>query len=92
MLERRSVPKILAASTSFFLRSRAGGWLVLCSDSFHSQAGRAWLRTVVDHLLEVGGDLAAALAAGDHGGQRDRSRDCGWKEVEGIEKSRNCKE
>jgi len=72
VLERRSFPKMRAARSSFFLRSRAGGWLVRCSSAWGE---RAQLRTVVDHLFEISGDFAAALAVGGHGGLLDRSGD-----------------
>lgn len=67
---RRSLPKILAARSSFFLRSRAGGLLVRC---LSARGGRAQLHTLVDHLFKISGDFAAVLAVGGHGGQRNRS-------------------
>jgi hypothetical protein len=70
VLERRSLPKILAASTSFFLRSRAGEDVGCMLGVLGVSAP---LHTVVDQLLKVGGDFAAGLAVGDHGGQHTRS-------------------
>jgi hypothetical protein len=67
VLERRSLPKILAARASFFLRSRAAAMLVSGLGLGVSGCATCGIHTLVDHLLEIGGDFAAILAVGGHG-------------------------